>query len=50
MLLNVSFQNSVEMLEFPVSNESYDVDLRKRQRISILGTDLGQEAIFTWHK
>lgn len=47
MLLNVSFQNSVEMLEFPVSNEPYDVDLRKRQKISVFGTDLGQEAIFT---
>lgn len=49
MLLNVSLQNSVEMLEFSVSNESYYVDLRKRQGISVFRAGPGQDAIFIWH-
>lgn len=49
MLLNVSLQNGIEMLEFPVSNESYYVDLRKIQGISVSGSDPRQEAILTWH-
>lgn len=35
MLLNVSLQDSVEMLEFSVSNESYYVDLKKRPGFSV---------------
>lgn len=31
MLLNVSLQDSVKMLEFPVCNESYYVDLKRSQ-------------------
>lgn len=49
MLLNVSLQNSVEVLEFPVSNESYYVDLKKIQGIRVWGSDPRQEAIVTWH-
>lgn len=49
MLLNVSLQNGIEMLEFPVSNESYYVDLRKIQGISVFGSDPRQKAILTWH-
>lgn len=45
MLLNVSLQNSVEMLEFSVSNESYYVDLRKRQGISVFRASPGQDHI-----
>lgn len=50
MLLNVSLQNGVEMLEFPVSNESYYVDLEEEARNQwVLWADPGQEAVFTWH-
>lgn len=49
MLLNVSLQDSIEMLEFPISNESYYVDLKKIQGISVWGSDSRQEAVFTWH-
>lgn len=39
MLLNISLQNGVKMLKFPVSNESYYVDLRKIQGIRFWGSD-----------
>lgn len=31
MLLNVSLQNSVKVLEFPICNESYYIDLKRSQ-------------------
>lgn len=49
MLLNVSLQDCVEMLEFPVCNESYYVDLKKRQQIISWRTNSEQQIIFTWH-
>lgn len=47
MLLDVSLQDSVEMLELPVSNETYYVDLQKEAGSQCLGADPGQEVIVT---
>lgn len=47
MLLNVSLQDGVEMLELPVSNETDYVDLQKEAKSQRLGADPGQEVIFT---
>jgi hypothetical protein len=48
VLLNVSLQNGVEMLELPVCNESYDVDLRKSGGITRVeeGTNSQQQTIY----
>lgn len=48
MLLDVSLQYGVKMLEFPVCNESYYIDLRKSQNDwGVLWE--GTQRLFTWY-